>query len=260
MAKRAEARKIGWGIEDVATHIGQHVDAWRVVLFGSQARGDAGRDSDYDLYVEVRVSCESMAAVEDQIWNLLSRRGDLPVDVHVHPPGEIERRADDPGAIEWDVAREGILLYTHPGAPRLSVPSDRVSEPSQPPPASPGEWLVAAERDMQAAALLLERSNLWPEVCYHVQQTCEKQLKALLASRGVRPPRSHRLELLLARLRGIGCELPGLREDWSRLSNYAITGRCPGRQIGEAEAQDAVRAAERVLVAVKSAMSHPGDE
>lgn len=253
MPERAEACNIDSWVEDIATAIGRHVDAWRVVLFGSQARGDARLDSDVDLYVEVEVSCESIAAVEDRIWKLLSARGDPPVDIHVHPPGEIECRADDPGTIEWDVAREGILLYAQVGAPRLSVPPDRVSEPSAHPPASSADWLAAANEDVESARLLLDAGN-WRSVCFHVQQACEKQLKALLVSRRVRPPRSHRLELLLAKLHDAGCELPGLRADWSRLSNYAITGRYPGHRIGESEARDALAAAERVVAAVKAAM------
>ena len=178
------------------------------------------------------------------------------MDIHVHSPGEIECRAGDPGTIEWDVARAGIVLYAQPGAPRLSVPSDRVSEPSGNPPASAADWRSAANEDVESARLLLEAGK-WRNVCFHVQQACEKQLKALLVSCGVRPPRSHRLDLLLAKLRDAGRDLPGLHEDWSKLSTYAIAGRHPGRQIDEAESRAALAAAERVVAAVAAAMDHP---
>lgn len=46
MLEHAEAREAGRWIEDVAAAIGQHVDAWRVVLFGGQARGAAREDGD----------------------------------------------------------------------------------------------------------------------------------------------------------------------------------------------------------------------
>lgn len=254
MTQRAVAGGTDWRIEDIATAIGEHIHAWRVVLFGSQARGDARDDSDYDLYVEADVSRASLADAENEIRKLLSTRGDLELDLHLHPPGAIEDRSNDPGTIEWDVAREGVLLYARPGAPRLSAPATHVSEPARSPPPSMAEWLAAASEDMEVA-LLSVGAGTWRSVCYHVQQTCEKRMKALLVSRGIRPPRSHQLEVLVNRLREVGCELPGLREDWTLLSSYSVTGRYPERRIDEVEARAAVAAAERVAAAVLAAMS-----
>jgi HEPN domain-containing protein len=110
---------------------------------------------------------------------------------------------------------------------------------------------------MTSARLLLD-GGMWRSACFHLQQTCEKRLKALLVSRGARPPRTHELQLLLAKLRTVGCELPGLDETWGRLSEYAVDARYPGVQVDEGEARAALAAAERVVTAVTAAMSHPG--
>ena len=40
--------------DDMVTKIRQAVEPWRIVLFGSRARGDFRQRSDYDLYVEVK--------------------------------------------------------------------------------------------------------------------------------------------------------------------------------------------------------------
>ncbi len=62
-------------------------------------------------------------------------------------------------------------------------------------------WLAVVERDMKAI-----RNNLYgpePEpsmAAYHCQQAVEKLLKTVLVAAGVMPPKSHDLDLLIARL------------------------------------------------------------
>ena len=254
----AAAKAASRTINEIGRQLGERSGAWRVVLFGSRARGDARESSDYDLYVEVDAPRDSLRVVQHQMRAAIGeRRPGWSIDLHVHPPGEIERRSADPGTIEWDVAREGILLFADARAPRLSVPPSRVREQSPNAPASVAEWLDAAERDMRAARALLDEVGLWPEVCFHVQQTCEKGLKALLVSRGSRPPRTHDLEVLVARFRTVGGKLPAPDEDWKRLSEYAVLGRYPGSKIDEPEARMALAAAERIAAVIWGCLNPP---
>ena len=81
----------------------------QVILFGSQARGEAGPDSDVDLLVVMDFKgtafdkgLEIMQALHDRL---------VPVDVIVTSPEDFAWRKDIVGTIEWPAAREGKVLY-----------------------------------------------------------------------------------------------------------------------------------------------------
>ncbi len=81
----------------------------RIILFGSQARGDGGPDSDVDLLVVFpHVSDKRRMCVD--IRRVLA---DLPVckDVFVTTPDEIERRGDMVGDILRPALRDGKVVY-----------------------------------------------------------------------------------------------------------------------------------------------------
>jgi predicted nucleotidyltransferase len=121
------------------------VDPWRIVLFGSRARGDATVHSDYDLFVELDIEKSALKGAYQCIRHAL-QPARYPIDVKVACRGSIEERGDDPGTMEWDVAREGVLLYAHPLVP-VALPSPRreVREPKTP--ESVYEWLESGDRD-----------------------------------------------------------------------------------------------------------------
>jgi uncharacterized protein len=239
--------------EVIASRIVQAVSPWRIVLFGSRARGNPKDHSDYDVYVEVDDTDTSLKSLDSQIRDLFHGSG-WQIDFKVKRPGTIERRRDDPGTIEWDVAREGRVLYTDPQASSMLMPPRRVREPSSNPPESMNEWLETAERDLR------HRDHLWasnsdfsPEICWLSHQTCEKHMKALLISRWVRPERTHKLDELLVALRTAGCALPNLDADCKLLTKHAIEPRYPkGLDLGEDDARLASAAADRVVSAVRA--------
>jgi predicted nucleotidyltransferase len=103
---------------EVASRIADAIHPWRIVLFGSRARGDAKEHSDYDFYVEVNAGDDGrLRDIHDRIRALFSGR--FGFDFKVCRRGDLERRRDDPGTIEWDVAREGVVLYrTQPRRPK----------------------------------------------------------------------------------------------------------------------------------------------
>lgn len=97
-------------------HIGRMVkrivekfDPERIILFGSQARGDAGPDSDVDLLVVMDVEgskLEKRLEIRGALRDFL-----VPLDILVTSPEEFAWRKDVVGTIEWPASREGKVLY-----------------------------------------------------------------------------------------------------------------------------------------------------
>lgn len=84
----------------------------RVILFGSQARGEAGPWSDVDLLVVL----EEVANKRQSMVEILRALGDLPVckDVLVTTPEEISRRGHVVGDVLRSALREGNVVYERP--------------------------------------------------------------------------------------------------------------------------------------------------
>lgn len=82
----------------------------RIYLFGSQARGDAGPDSDYDFLVVVRTSTLPRYRRDQAAFEALVGVG-VAKDVLVLTHEEFERQRTVVCSLPATVEREGILLY-----------------------------------------------------------------------------------------------------------------------------------------------------
>jgi predicted nucleotidyltransferase len=81
----------------------------KIILFGSQARGDAGPDSDVDLLIVMPVAGSKFEkAIEIGV-----ALHDIPIpkDIIVSRPEEFAWRKEIVGTIEWPAVREGKVLY-----------------------------------------------------------------------------------------------------------------------------------------------------
>lgn len=81
----------------------------RIILFGSQARGDANDRSDVDLLVikrHVANRYEELVALDRALAGIL-----MPVDILLVSEAEFEQRAEQPGTVERVVRKEGRVLY-----------------------------------------------------------------------------------------------------------------------------------------------------
>jgi predicted nucleotidyltransferase len=81
----------------------------KIILFGSQARGDADDRSDVDLLVikpHVSNRYEELVALDRSLAGIL-----MPVDILLVSEAEFEERANQPGAVERAAIQEGLVLY-----------------------------------------------------------------------------------------------------------------------------------------------------
>jgi len=244
-------------LEYIVRAIVERVRPHRIVLFGSRSRGDTQPHSDCDLMVELEFDDFHRCRRE------VSRAASVPgtsVDVFLRKPGELEAKRDDPGRTDWDIWREGIVVYPA-GAPPLafstpttaSAPS-AVREGSGLPPESTQDWLSHAGEDLLDIENNLASKHVsWSAVCFHAQQAAEKYLKALLIQRFSRPPRTHDLAELVGAARGAGYDLPDFTEECEALKDYAIDVRYPENVPipDEARGRIVLAAAQRIIAAVQ---------
>jgi predicted nucleotidyltransferase len=99
--------------ETLLTEITQRIvatsDPQEIILFGSQARGDARSDSDLDLLV-IKEDVESPRAEAARIYRALAGLS-APVDVVVARAEYVRRHRDVVGTIVRPAMREGRVLY-----------------------------------------------------------------------------------------------------------------------------------------------------
>lgn len=118
------------------------------------------------------------------------------------------------------------------------------------------EWVGKAEDNYLAAvALSRRRSRPLPDtVCFHCQQCAEKYLKALPLARGVEPPHTHELEILVQQCAVNDPWVVALRQDARHLSPYAVTTRYPGTSATPDDARAALQAVRRIRRVLRRAL------
>ena len=106
----------------------------------------------------------------------------------------------------------------------------------------PLAWVEKAEEDWVAANTLLRRKKPFKGiVCFHLQQSAEKYLKAILVLKGSAFPKTHDLTALSKMYEENGI-LIGMDEDnLDILSGYAATARYPGADPSLNDTRDALQ-------------------
>src|SRR5262245_44856046 len=118
----------------------------------------------------------------------------------------------------------------------------------------PANWIVFAQRDVQAADVL-QRNGIYAESCFHSQQATEKALKAFLLYHGQTPPRIHDLLDLLTRCLTLDATLSAFQAECTTLNQYYALTRYPDVAAaiaptglpGQIEAQRALDYARAIL-------------
>lgn len=226
----------------------------RVILFGSRARGDGSLDSDYDLVVELAFDRSDYWETYRRVTATLGPVKDgVSVDVLIRQPGEIEAKRDDPGYMDWAIAREGVVVYP-PGASGdalrpQSTARGRVRE-RQPYDSIKG-WLERIDQDLRMVELTLNagESAAWGAAGFHAQQGAEKYLKILLVQRGIHPPKLHEIDTLIGLVRDCGYEFPLFAQESKLLNPYAVTIRYPEQAPipNEVDGRAVIAASRRII-------------
>lgn len=96
-------------IESITRRLVSHFNPRRVILFGSHARGAAGKDSDLDLYLEMETDLRppERAVAVSALFGLRT----WPLDVLVYTPEEAARLRNAPGSFLARIESEGEVLY-----------------------------------------------------------------------------------------------------------------------------------------------------
>lgn len=241
-------------ITTLTERIVRHVDPLAVILFGSQARGDAGPRSDVDLLVVLPDDEDSRQAATE--ISSVIRDLHTPTDVIVTSPQEIRRRGDLVGTILRPALREGRLLYTRDGDGRL-LEAKPVSEADAQHEAE--LWLVFAGDDLATAELLIRQPQLPArEAGFNAQQAAEKALKAIYIFLQIQYPFTHNLDELRNGLPD-GWPLKAEFPDLGALFHWAVIQRYPGAQMATREdARRDVAQARALLTAVRRDLEQHG--
>ena len=96
-------------IQRIVEVITTHLSPRRVILFGSYARGEAGPDSDLDLFVELDppLPPRGRGALIKRLFDPYPG----PMDVVVYSPQEVEYWKQAPASLVATVLQEGMVLY-----------------------------------------------------------------------------------------------------------------------------------------------------
>jgi HEPN domain-containing protein/predicted nucleotidyltransferase len=238
MPRARKSRTVQEQIDRMVKRIVKQFRPEQIILFGSQARGDATPDSDVDLLVVM--DCEGTTREKAIDIQVALHDIVIPTDVIVTTPEAFAWRKEVVGTIEWPAAREGKVLF-------MPAPPDPLIAVLR-------EWLRKAEHDLTTAAHTLKLGKEAPgeTVGFHAQQCVEKYIKALLVFRGTPVPKTHDIAALRALLpRGLRPKLTVTVQ--KQLTRYAVVLCYPdlGPDVPLAEARKAVAIARRVRKEVR---------
>jgi predicted nucleotidyltransferase len=99
-------------LEQIKRTIVERFHPRRIILFGSQARGDATSESDLDLFIEMETS-ERPPARAVEVSSVFGLRP-WSLDIVVYTPEEVRRLRNINGTLLSMIEAEGKVLYERP--------------------------------------------------------------------------------------------------------------------------------------------------
>ncbi len=111
-------------------------------------------------------------------------------------------------------------------------------------------WLVRARSNLARARQGKSTPDIvYEDLCFDCEQAAEKALKGLLILKGIIPPQTHSLSILVETLEKQDCSVPDDVKTAVSLTHYAVSTRYPGsyEPVKEREYQKALKGAETVF-------------
>ena len=248
-------------ISVMTDRIVREFDPLQIILFGSQARGDADRESDIDLLVVFAELADKRKTALD-IQHAL---GDLPVakDIIVSTPEELERGRTRIGSVLRYAQQEGKILWKNLNAAgRYYVPNTEIQAAMQTADRleDTARWLRYAEEDLTTTETLLGQPHVPPrQACWFAQQAAEKALKAALIFLQIDFYRTHNLNVLRD-LFPESWQLKTAPSNLKDLNRWAVEARYPEkmREATNADASTAVEQARTIWTSVSTTLAKHG--
>jgi uncharacterized protein len=225
----------------------------RVILFGSAARGEAGRDSDIDLMVVVDDDTPPEKLTSQAGYQ--ARRGyRRPADVFPIRAAAFERNRNIIGTLAAEADIDGIVVYGSPKGPPPMKPPDPHARWE-----AVERWLAVAINDRKTvAACMTADPPLRGSAAFHCQQAIEKLLKGFLTLAGKRSRKTHSLSQLGAAATASFPEITDLVSAVENWSSWVADFRYPGDPHPEPD-DDELRHALEIIdeLARRLAAKHP---
>lgn len=192
----------------------------QVILFGSQARGNARWDSDADILVVMPFDGRSLDTVKAMRH---ACEPGFPLDLHLRRPEEIAPRYRWGDPFIREALDHGELLHGEAGR----WPRDAGAKPSM---AARNpvveEWIKRTERHWHMVELSADLQGVDLIGLFYAEMCLETYLRAALIAQGVESCKCRDLQLLSERLRE---PIPGWQPDPSQNVAWAITHAGPLR-------------------------------
>ncbi|KEF42165.1 MAG: hypothetical protein ER33_07330 [Cyanobium sp. CACIAM 14] len=193
-------------LESFTQRLVEHFAPEQVILFGSQARGNARWDSDADILVVMPFEGPSRDTVQAM---LDACKPEFPLDLHLRRPQEIAPRYRWGDPYIREALDHGEMLHGEAAAIPLAVPTIPVRNPVV------EEWIEHAERHWRMATLLPDLPPGYLSGLFQVQRCLETYLRAALIALGI-PSRKDRDLLSLSQR--LGTAIPGWNPDADTLN------------------------------------------
>jgi HEPN domain-containing protein len=135
-----------------------------------------------------------------------------------------------------------------------------MSNPTNPLPGTPEDWLRHAMSDLALARQAENNPDVLPnQTAFHAQQAAEKSIKGAMIHEGILFARTHDLHDLVKRWMASGRVWPSSLANVKTLTPYAVESRYPGyiHQITRAEVRAAIEMAEQVVAWAQNVLNPP---